>query len=273
MTVGAVTALVEAPAPRTVPIRCWYFDDTLDLKRFRAANPHYRVVTQDPLMIELERDRLAVLTKFGSVVFWNFEASSAQRLRDEIYAFISDRSFDDRIEESLPAVVGAEADEVRPDEVRLRAATPDRVQIVSMAVAQSVALDHIENEVEKALESLLDHVEALRRSGRVTARVKEVHRRIGFAMSVKHAVITNLTLFDKPEQTWDSPDLERIYRGLYDETFDLYDRVEAVYRKLDYLAEVVKMLLDLIQTGRMLWLEAAIVALIVFEIAIYFVKG
>ena len=259
-----------AAAPRDVPIWAWYFEDVIDLKRFRAANPQYPVVAQDPLIIEIERDRYAILEKFGSVVFWNYSSTAARTLRDEIYAFISDRSFDERIEEQVKVVVGAEKDEVRPDLVRLVQADVARISIVARAIAQSVALDHLETRLQKSLEALLEYIEPLRTHGRVPARVREIQKRIGWAVSTKHAVITNLTLFDKPDQTWESPALETLYRGLYDETFDLHDRVQAVNRTLDFLEEVVRLFLDLVQTRRMVFLEAAIVALIVFEIVFFF---
>lgn len=259
-------------APRTIHTRAWYFDDVVDLKKFRAANPHYKVLAQDPLVIELEHDRLAVIAKYGTVVFWNFGADSAKRLRDEVYAFIADRSFDDRLDDQVPIVVGAERDEVLPNEVRLaesdtKALLP-RILVVCEAIAQSVALDHLEHVLAETLQKVVTHLETLRTKGRITFRTREITRTIGFAMTTKNEILGNLSLFDKPDTTWESPDLERLYRALHDDTFDLEDRVNALDRKLAFLQDGVETLLNIIQTRRTLWLEMAIVVLIVVEIVL-----
>lgn len=256
---------------RTLSTRAWYFDDTIDLKAFRAANPHYPVLRQDPLVIELERDRYATLAKFGTVVFWNYDPVSARRLRDELYAFIADRSFDDRLEDQVPVTVDAARDEVLPNEVRLVRADEARIATVALAMAQSVALDHLERRLHVVLGKLLVHIEALRKHGRVIARTKEVTQTVGFAMSAKHAILTNLTLFDKPEDSWESPEIEALYRALYDETFDLHDRLRAIDRKLDFLEENVTLLLELLQTRTSHRMELAIILLIALDIVLYFV--
>lgn len=249
-----------------IPIRAWYYDDTLDLKRVRASNPHYPVLRQDPLVLELERDRYAIVTKFGAVVFWNFAEDAARRLGVELASFFDPRGEVGHIEEQLTVTVGAAQDEVLPNGVRLKLAELERIVIVSLAVAKSVALERLENQLEEVLGKLLVPVEQLRTGGRIAARSGEVVRMVGFAMAAHHAILRNLTLFDKPEETWESPDLERLYRALYEDTFDLHDRVHAIERKLEYVQDVVELLRDLIQSRRMLGLEIAIVVLILVEI-------
>lgn len=249
-----------------VPIRAWYYDDTLDLKKVRAANPHYPVLRQDPLVLELEHSRYAILTKFGAVVFWNHGEDAARRLARELEPFFDPRGVVGHIEERLSVSVGASEDEVLADGVRLKEAELERIVIVSLAVAKSVALERLENQLEEVLGRLLVPVEELRSAGRVRARSREINRTVGFAMSAHHAILRNLTLFDKPEETWESPVLEKLYRALYEDTFDLHDRVHAIEKKLEYVQEVVELLRDLIQTRRMLGLEVAIVVLILVEI-------
>lgn len=254
--------------PRTVSIRAWYLDDIIDLKKFRAANPHYPVLAQDPLIIELERDRFAVLTKFGGVVLWNYDTTSAGRLRDELYEFTSDRSFDDRLEEQIPVLIGATQDEVQPNAVQLVKADISRIGIVTRAMAQSVALERLEYQLDDALDPIMVHVRILRDRGIFRGKARDINRSVGFAMAAKHSILKNLTLFDKPDETWESPDLEKLYRALYENTFDLTDRVRALDRKLAFLQDAVEMLLDTINTRTDQHLELAIIYLIVFEIVL-----
>lgn len=257
---------------RTVSIRAWYFDEPLDLKAFRGANPQYPVIRQEPLLIELERDRYAVLTKFGGVVFWNYDASAAHRLRDDIFPVLADRSYEDRIEDVIPVMLGAPQDKILPNAIHLATEDMSKVNIVSYAIAQSVALENFENKLDIVFKHLKKHIDVLRDRGRVTATAKEITKTVGFAMTAKHAILMNLTLFDKPDETWDSPELESLYHSLYNETFDLHDRVRAIDRKLEFLTDGVTLLLDLIQARKFMGLEVMIVILIFVEIVLYFIR-
>ena len=72
-------------------------------------------------------------------------------------------------------------------------------------------------------------------------------------------------LTEKPEITWDRPDLDRLYERLARE-YELAERDRALTRKLDLVASTAGTYLDLIHTRQNLRLELYIVLLIVFEI-------
>lgn len=254
---------------RIVSMRAWYFDDTVDLKKFRAEHPHYPVLKQDPLILELDKDHYAVLSKFGTVVFWNYSEASAQNLRDEITRFIGESAFDDRLEDDVPVIIGAAADQILPNSVRLAHTDIERISLVARAIGQSVALERLELKLDDVLGRIVALIDTLRNTGRVKARTTRIFKTVGFAMSAKHAILRNLTLLDKPDETWESPELDVLYRALYNDTFDLTDRVRAMDRKLDFLQDAVTILLDHIQQRRSLSLEIAIVVMIFIEIVIF----
>ena len=66
---------------------------------------------------------------------------------------------------------------------------------------------------------------------------------------------------------WDRPDLERLYARLENE-YELGERAEVLNRKLGLIGQTARLMTDLIDTERSLRLEAAIVILIVAEIAL-----
>ena len=70
---------------------------------------------------------------------------------------------------------------------------------------------------------------------------------------------------EKPEITWDRPELDRLYERLARE-FELYDRDLALNRKLTLIAETAHTHLDLLFTRRNLRVEWYIVILIVLEV-------
>jgi uncharacterized Rmd1/YagE family protein len=91
---------------------------------------------------------------------------------------------------------------------------------------------------------------------------------IGDILSVKQRTISHLSLFDKPETTWERPEIERLYNKLYFE-FELPDRFDILNEKIRFLSDHNKILLDFISTQRSNFLEMIIIALILIEILIF----
>jgi uncharacterized Rmd1/YagE family protein len=128
---------------------------------------------------------------------------------------------------------------------------------------------------EKLLVDMYDHtarlVQRLERTGTVTYRVRTLHRFIGHAVATRTEVLSVLHLLDKPDATWDDPEMDRIYDELRAE-FDLLDRFHALEAKLKGLQEALELVLDVARDRRLYTLEAAIVILIVFEIVLSLVR-
>jgi uncharacterized Rmd1/YagE family protein len=72
---------------------------------------------------------------------------------------------------------------------------------------------------------------------------------------------------EKPEITWDDPDLDRLYEHLAAE-YELRERDRALTRKLELASHTVETYLNLLQNRQNLRVEWYIVILIVVEIAI-----
>jgi hypothetical protein len=60
-------------------VRAVYLEGQIDLRRYRARNPDYPVLAADPLIVEPVRGSFLVVTKFGSLVFWNCSVPAALR--------------------------------------------------------------------------------------------------------------------------------------------------------------------------------------------------
>jgi uncharacterized Rmd1/YagE family protein len=84
---------------------------------------------------------------------------------------------------------------------------------------------------------------------------------------VEHRVSGRVAAGEKPDLLWDRPDLERLYARLEAE-YELDDRTEVLNRKLGLIGQTARLMTDLIDTERSLRLEAAIVILIVAELAL-----
>ncbi|MDR3683207.1 MAG: RMD1 family protein, partial [Geothrix sp.] len=167
--------------------------------------------------------------------------------------------------------VGAAEDSVGFSEVQLREFTLEKLRIVSLTLAQSVALDHFEAAVSRAMARFQPVVGALSHAGKLLLPHREVLRIVGFAMEVRAAVLDNLTLFDDPPETWESESLAHLDSALYDQ-FDLEERLGAIKEKLAYLHDTGATFLGLLDTRKNHRLEWIIILLILVEILLFIGK-
>jgi uncharacterized Rmd1/YagE family protein len=143
--------------------------------------------------------------------------------------------------------------------------TRARAGVVALIVAQSAATETYEEAVEELFTRTSQLVDGLERRGTVSLVTRRLHRFIGEALGTRNEVISVLHLLDKPDATWDDPEMDRIYDDLRAE-FDLKDRYDALERKLSSVQESLELLLDVARDRRMLLLEASVVLLIVLEL-------
>lgn len=245
-----------------------YWDGAIDLRQFRLRHPHYPVLSSDPLVLEVVRGQYAVLTKFGSVVFWNADAAHVEDICNAVDALpgVSERS--EKAKDTLRVKVGqtgSTAQSVNYGEVSVPELTLDKLRILSLAMAQSVALEHVELEVHRAIEELQPRIDALRSTGRLVGSEKAVLRDVGFVLTVRSQVLANMTLFDKPPEAWESEAIDRLDSLLWDH-FDLEERMAAVNQKVQFLNDLNGTFLEILNHRKSVRLEQIVVLLILFEI-------
>lgn len=260
-----------APTPqsmRDLRLVADYFLGQIDLKAFRARHPDNAVLSTNPLVIEPVRDAWVFLEKFGAVVFWNCSEEVIQSLHEELRALEGVGERLERARDDLMVHVGSPEDRVGFSEVWLRELTLDKLKIVSLALAQSVALDHFEMDVSRAMARFHPVVLAMREHGRLFLSHREALQLVGFALEIRAEVLNNLTLFDDPPETWESESLAHLDSQLYDQ-FDLEERLEAIQQKLAYLADTGARVMDVLTTRKNHRLEWIIIILIAIEIVFF----
>ena len=145
--------------------------------------------------------------------------------------------------------------------------SPDRASVVALTVAQSASMEYYERIVEEMFVRTDRLVERLEQRGTVSLRTRPMHQFIGAAIGTRNEVLSVLHLLDKPDEAWEDPGMNRIYDELRAE-FDLVDRYQALELKLRSVQEGLELVLDVARDRRLVLLEAAIVVLIVVEIAL-----
>ena len=224
-----------------------------------------------PLALRLEHG-LVVVFRYGVVVLMGVDPGAEDTFLRHIAPRVSG-ALADREEEVVPFMLRAGQEEgVGADgAIRLADLSLERLLLVADALAKSTALAVDERRVAGVLDTVEPWAQQLATAGRNPRGRRRMLRQVGSALLAQHRLSQRVAAREKPDILWDRPDLERLYARLVSE-YELVERADAVDRKLDLVGKTVTVLTDLIDTERALRLEAAIVALIVAEIALTWVE-
>lgn len=248
-----------------------YCGESIDLKKVQEGIRHYSFLNRDhPLVVKLLDDQYVVLTKFGSVTFWNVENKLRQRFLSEIKPFVKSKKEHYSYDENTEVYDGAEETKITFDKIYLTKLNTDHIKIISYVLSQSVALERYEDDLEKSLSEIGTIVENLRSTGKAMLSQSQLLMQIGKALSVKQTVVVHLALLDKPEEVWESPDLEVLYNRMNAE-YELQDRFDVLNDKINYLSDVSELLMNFLAEKRSEFLEIIIIVLILIEIILWFV--
>jgi uncharacterized Rmd1/YagE family protein len=231
---------------------------------------HDHVLSSNPLAFPAGRAGVVTLFRYGVIVLIGLTPPE----QDEFLRSIAQRvkgKFAIRDEEAAMIELSADTeDHISPrGAICIKAVSPERLLVISDALAKSVVLAHDEGEVATVFDVIEPLARELAENGRAPAGRRTMLRHIGKALLVQHRVSGRVAVAEKPDVLWDRPDLERLYGRLEDE-YELKERVGLLNRKLAVITETANAFTDIIDTERSLRLELIIVLLIVFEIVITF---
>lgn len=247
-----------------------YIGESIDLKKVQEGVKQYSFLNrEDPLVIKLLKDQYAVLTKFGAVTFWNVPARLRQQFLGEIQPYIKNKKEHYPYDEDTKVWVGGSTEKVTFEKVYSAHLNVEKIKIISYVLSQSVALERYEDDIDSNLSELEAVVDNLKTKGKALFSEKELLKQIGRVFSVKQTTVVHLALFDKPESIWESPDLETLYNRMSSE-YDLKIRFDVLDKKIDYLSDISKMMMEFLAEKRNAFLEIVIIILIVIEIGLWF---
>lgn len=138
-------------------------------------------------------------------------------------------------------------------------------EIISILLAQSVVLDYYEIVIESLSPKNITFYEEIKKTGKINLPDKEILKIWASALSIKHQIVSNLFLLDKPEITWDDGVVEKFYENLYS-FLDLKDRFRALEYKINMIHDDIVFLNELLNYKKWHLMEVIIILLIAFEI-------
>ncbi len=174
-------------------------------------------------------------------------------------------------EEYLVIIEPETPESVEFDDVRLKSLNIDRLLLVFHTVAQSVAIDFLDRQVEDAMQRFERIHFNLSKRGSLVATTKEVLQTIGMRGNIVNLVVGQLSLLDKPDIAWEDKEAETLIINLR-KNFELDDRFNSLKFKLEFIEDSSELILDILQHRRANLLEITVVLLILFEIIMAFVR-
>lgn len=244
--------------------QAWYLGTRLDLRQLENE----KVVSLDPLTIRAGKDGYAVLFRYGVAVLINLSQDEAATFLVALTPQVGGR-FDDPASEALRITIDPNRIErVEADGVLiLHQASLERLQGLAHILAKSTVLAHHEKRIASVFDRIEKLAEGLRRGVWRSTSGRELLRYIGDALLIQTSTTGRVEVTEKPEITWDNPELDRLYERLCVE-YELHERDLALTRKLDLISHTAQTYLNLLQNRQSLRVEWYIVILIVVEIAL-----
>lgn len=153
---------------------------------------------------------------------------------------------------------------LRDDFITIKEGSIAFFEIIAFSLAHTVAMEYYEKITEQFFQKI-NFYDDIKNLGSIRMREKDLLQFIAELLSIKHKIVNELYLFDKPEILWDDIRLERLYTSLYG-FFDITDRFKSMEYKLDFMNENITFLYDILHTRKSHSLEWVVILLIWFEI-------
>jgi len=252
------------PAAARVTARALLLGDRIDTAGLERSD----MISATPLAFRAGGHGFVALYRFGVAVMIGLSPLEEDEVLGQIKLRLSGphEHIDD--ETAVLEVSPELNDKIPPGGVILmKDLSPQRLLVVSDALAKSVSLGRDEREVNAVFDIIEPFAAELAQSGKPPWRRRAMLKLIGQTLIAQHRVSGRVAVGEKPDVLWDRPDLERLYTRLEDE-YELKERGETLKHKLDTIVETTRTLTDMIDANVATRLEATIVILIIAEILI-----
>ena len=243
----------------------------LNLKQVREqfASDLVERFSPDCLIYHRQHNQKIFIFRYGTVVFFNFPT---ERHHDYLAGIgvvplpqTSEEKQDEITEEEFILKISPGVNEVGFNSVTIPQLDTVALQVIAQLLAQSSALEILEQEVEEFLAESEKMTNYLKKGSWGLGRRQKLLEFVARGLNAKHRIVNQLAILSEPETTWEKEDLYLIYRRLF-ANLDIKERIDKIEKMLNLSAEVSAMLLESLNTRRAELLELIIIALIAVEI-------
>jgi uncharacterized Rmd1/YagE family protein len=253
------------PADQSHYVEAWFVGERLDLRDLERGE----TLAVTPLTIRAGESGYAMLFRYGAVVLINLNPLEQAAFLKTLASFITD-PFENLESESVTIAAAPDRNE-RFDAAGtlwLREFSLDRLIVVAHILAKGAVLSHYEGRVASIFDRIEGIAAQLQRGARQSGSGRWFLQQMGDVLAAQMQIVGRVEVTEKPEITWDNPDLDRLYERLSLE-YELRDRDRALTRKLEFISNTAQTNLDLLQARQALRVEWYVVVLILVEIVLF----
>ena len=255
-------------ASQKYAIKAYYVAKSLPLAEIEKKNELALLTKRrNSLVFQPAHDRIMVVFSFGVVVLFNFDDKLAQKFVKQVSKYGIEPTEKHKTEEYDVVIDPEKKPGVEFDFVTLNRIDTEQIHLVAEVLAQSVAIEYVEERVEHFMGRFERIYTDLEKDGRIRVSDLEVRKMIGGGRNVVQYVITQLSLLDKPETTWNDKDIESLFVGMR-KMFELEDRFRNIEFRLNFIQDTSELVLDILAHKRSYNLEVAVLWLFIIDVAL-----
>lgn len=247
-------------------IQAIHLGQTIDIRKFQAK---YRleVLSREPNVYKVGKDEYLVIFRYGVIVLWNVEEKTKMQLLDRLRPFV-EAELQDYPMETMKIVKLDSGRYVVEDRIKLKAIDQMSINLVSVVLARSVVLEFFEKQVDEILTDFGRLIDSFAESGKANMNSRQMLKQLGGAMKIQNQAVSQMAMLDKPDFTWNDPEMDELYSELEDE-YEISDRYAVLKEKLDTLFQDSDFFVTYLDGRRSTNLELVVILLILLEVVLF----
>jgi uncharacterized Rmd1/YagE family protein len=220
---------------------------------------------RNSLMYSKADGQIIVVFAFGVAVLYDFQKEDGEPLLKKLATCGIERATSFETEEYTVVIDPEQKISAEFEHVVLPKFDINILYVIAEVLAQSVAIEHVEKKVVDIVNRFERVTAGLEKGGKIRASSSEVLKTIGAGRSITQYVLSQLSLLDKPDSTWEDREVETTFTGMR-KMFELEDRFRAIEFRLNFIQGTSELVLELLQNKRSVNQEWAIIYLFIIDL-------
>lgn len=223
----------------------------------------------DELFFKKENEKFVYIFHHGIVSFFNMPDEEIEKTLQEISPFCNEYVSERQLEDFY-VTIKSNTLKVEFEHVVLPSLDEEMLRLVMFNASQSVALTRYSVISEQLLTETNVHTQYLEKHGKLDISGNALKRFIGKTLNIKNRISENLYIFDSPDITWESEELNKLNKDLK-QCFELKERYRLIYDRVQIIKENLDLFKDIMDHNESKKLEWIIIILILIEVVDLFI--
>lgn len=224
-----------------------------------------KVIAKDPWVLKWNKNSTLFVFRYGAAVLWNFSEKNKAEVLDKLSEYVKNPLKNPPVE-TLKWKKSTRM-RVRDNTIQSWELDIPSKQLIAVSLARTVVLELMEQKVDNLFLNFSSILTRFRVSGHFAFGGKKLLKLAGSAMSINHQTVSQLAMLDKPDFTWDDPDLDALYLEL-EEEYELASRLTILSKKLETLRQDSEFIMNILESKHSNFLELIIVILFILDIVL-----